>query len=298
MQKAITWVKAARLRTLPLSISGILLGAVLAHLEQDFQLSIFIYALCTTLCLQILSNFANDYGDGVKGTDNEERVGPMRALQSGIITDKQMKIGMIFCSLLSLAFAVLLIYSAFGSENFTLSIFFFLLGIAAITAAIKYTVGKSAYGYRGLGDVFVFLFFGLVAVVGSAVLFTHQIKFTYFLPAIAVGTLSVAVLNLNNMRDRLSDANSNKNTLVVKWGIRKATNYHIGLILLAFLCFLLFNYNLPIQFNLALIPFILLFKHLYTVVQHEEPKTLDPELKKVALSTFIIALIYLLLAWI
>ena len=298
MQKAITWVKAARLRTLPLSISGILLGAVLAHLEQDFQLSIFIYALCTTLCLQILSNFANDYGDGVKGTDNEERVGPMRALQSGIITDKQMKIGMIFCSLLSLAFAVLLIYSAFGSENFALSIFFFLLGIAAITAAIKYTVGKSAYGYRGLGDVFVFLFFGLVAVVGSAFLFTHQIKLTYFLPAIAVGALSVAVLNLNNMRDRLSDAKSNKNTLVVKWGIRKATNYHIGLILLAFLSLLLFNYNLPIQYNLALIPFILLFKHLYTVVQHEEPKTLDPELKKVALSTFIIALIYLLLAWI
>ena len=293
MANAKAWFEAARLRTLPLSVSGILVGSFYAFSQGMVNWSIFGFAMLTTLGLQVLSNFANDYGDGVKGTDNENRVGPQRAIQSGAITIKAMKKGIIVTSLLTLGAAIALIYLSFGKDNLVYSLFFFFLGLAAIAAAIKYTVGKSAYGYRGLGDLFVFIFFGLVSVLGCYFLFSKELDILILLPAISIGLLSVAVLNLNNMRDQVSDVMSGKNTLVVKLGPQRAKIYHYFIILTALFLTLLFAilYNFkPLQylFLLAYIPFLL---HIKTVSKNTIPKELDPELKKVALGTFFLSVL-------
>lgn len=294
MGKINSWISAARLRTLPLSISGIIVGTTIAVSEGVFNIIIFSLALATTLGLQVLSNFANDYGDGVKGTDNEDRVGPQRALQSGLITQKEMLQGIIITAIVTLLFAILLIYVAFGKENLGYALFFFLLGIAAIAAAIKYTVGKSAYGYRGLGDVFVFIFFGLVAVYGSYFLYAHQWNWLVLLPAFSIGFLSMGVLNLNNMRDRASDEKAGKITLVVKLGAKRAKNYHYALILGAILCLVLFTVlNLKSINDFLYLPaFIPLILHLKRVVENENATLLDPELKVLALSTFATAVLF------
>lgn len=294
MGKINSWISAARLRTLPLSISGIIVGTTIAVSEGVFNIIIFSLALATTLGLQVLSNFANDYGDGVKGTDNEDRVGPQRALQSGLITQKEMLQGIIITAIVTLLFAILLIYVAFGKENLGYALFFFLLGIAAIAAAIKYTVGKSAYGYRGLGDVFVFIFFGLVAVYGSYFLYAHQWNWLVLLPAFSIGFLSMGVLNLNNMRDRASDEKAGKITLVVKLGAKRAKNYHYALILGAILCLVLFTVLSLESINdfLYLPAFIPLILHLKRVVENENATLLDPELKVLALSTFATAVLF------
>jgi len=287
------YIQAARLRTLPLSISGIVLGSLLAAVHDFFDWKICVLAILTTIGLQVLSNFANDYGDGVKGTDNEDRVGPQRALQSGAISPKQMLLTIKMTGFVTLLIAVLLIYVSFGKENFGYSLLFFGLGLASIVAAIKYTMGKNAYGYSGLGDVFVFLFFGLLSVVGSYFLYTKELNYIIFLPAASIGMLSAGVLNLNNMRDQISDAKSNKNTLVVKIGGQFAKYYHYYLITTSFLCALLFvviSYQSPKQF-LFLIAYIPIFKHLFTVIKNENPQDLDPELKKLALSTFLFAIL-------
>lgn len=287
------WLQAARLRTLPLSVSGILVGSFYAYSQGLVNWGIISMALVTTLGLQVLSNFANDYGDGIKGTDNEHRVGPQRAIQSGAISAPSMKRGIIITSLLTLAAAVLLIYLSFGSENFAYSLFFFLLGISAIAAAIKYTVGSSAYGYRGLGDIFVFIFFGLVSVIGCYFLFAKHIDPLIILPAISIGLLSVAVLNLNNMRDQQSDAMSGKNTLVVKMGPANAKIYHYALIVTALvltIVFAILSSFKPVQY-IFVIAFIPLLLHLKTVAKNTVPRELDPELKKVALSTFLLSVL-------
>jgi 1,4-dihydroxy-2-naphthoate octaprenyltransferase len=295
MSNTKAWFEAARLRTLPLSVSGILVGSFYAYSQQKetYNWAILGFALLTTLGLQILSNFANDYGDGVKGTDNENRIGPKRAIQSGAITIKAMKQGIIITSILTLVAAILLIYLSFGKDNFGYSLFFFFLGLASIAAAIKYTVGNSAYGYRGLGDIFVFVFFGLVSVIGCYFLFAKHIDPLIVLPAITVGLLSVAVLNLNNMRDQASDAMSGKNTIVVKMGPQKAKIYHYSIIITALFLTLLFailSGFKPLQyfFLIAYVPFIL---HLKTVAKNTVPRDLDPELKKVALGTFFLSVL-------
>lgn len=288
------WISAARLRTLPLSISGTLVGTAYAQINGFFNATIFSLALATTLAFQILSNFANDYGDGVKGTDNQERIGPMRALQSGLISDQQMKVGIIITSILSLFFAISLIYVSFGSENLLYSLAFIALGLLAIYAAIKYTVGNSAYGYRGLGDVFVFIFFGLVSVIGTYFLYSQKLDSLILFPAISIGLLSTAVLNLNNMRDLESDKKSNKITLAVKMGLKKAKIYHSFLISLALTCFVIYTYWLGSTMHfISLIAFIPLLIHLIKVAKTKTPKDFDPELKKVALSTFALAIIHL-----
>lgn len=287
------YIQAARLRTLPLSISGIVLGCFLAASQDIFNWNICILAITTTIGLQVLSNFANDYGDGVKGTDNEDRVGPERALQSGVISPKQMLNAIKITGTLTLLIAVLLIYISFGKENFGYSLLFLFLGIGSIVAAIKYTMGKNAYGYSGFGDVFVFLFFGLLSVCGSYFLFTKQLDFTVFLPAASIGMLSAGVLNLNNMRDRVSDSKSGKNTLVVKIGDEFAKYYHYYLLIGSFLFTLLFvgiKFQSAIQF-LFVLAYIPIFKHLHTVYLNEKPEELDPELKKLALSTFLFSLL-------
>lgn len=288
------YVKAARLRTLPLSISGIIAGSFLAASEGFFNWQICLLALLTTIGFQIVSNFANDYGDGVKGTDNEERIGPKRAIQSGVITPSQMlKAIKIFVGI-TFIIALLLIYTAFGKDDFLNLTIFFLLGIASIAAAIKYTMGTRAYGYSGFGDVFVFLFFGLLSVCGSYYLYTKQLNSTIFLPAFSIGFLSIGVLNLNNMRDRESDLNAKKHTIVVKIGIECAKYYHYFLLISSFLIAIIytiiqFKSSYQFIFVLAYIPII---KHFNVVYTNRQPKLLDVELKKLAISTFVFSLLF------
>ncbi len=307
MTKIKAWFAAARLRTLPLSVSGIIVGASLGNelyfQEKSFsccfgcptiwQSSLFWLAIIVTIGFQVLSNFANDYGDGIRGTD-AKRKGEKRMVASGIISPKQMKIGMISTGIITFFLATILIFKAFGNQNFIISFVFFNLTIVSIIAAVKYTVGKKAYGYSGLGDVFVFLFFGLLSVLGSYYLFTHSLNWGLVLPATAIGCFSTAVLNLNNMRDIENDATAGKNTLVVKLGIKKAKQYHAFLLLFGMLCALIYtiiNYREPLQFVyiLAFIPFLLNIK---TVFNNKIPMLLDGELKKVALSTFLFAILF------
>jgi 1,4-dihydroxy-2-naphthoate octaprenyltransferase len=287
------WIQAARLRTLPLSVSGIIVGSFYAMSQALFNWSVVILALLTTLGFQVLSNFANDYGDGIKGTDNEDRVGPKRTVQSGVISPEQMKNALIITSLLTLLSAIALIYVAFKDHNLIFSFIYLLLGILAIASAIKYTVGKSAYGYSGFGDVFVFIFFGLVSTLGIYFMFAKEMDWVLFLPATSIGFLSVAVLNLNNMRDEVSDRKSNKNTVVVKIGAANAKVYHYFLIVSALILILMFAYFKTFTFDqyLFVIAYFPLLKHLKTVYNNKNPKELDPELKKVALSTFALSLL-------
>ncbi|QNJ99161.1 1,4-dihydroxy-2-naphthoate octaprenyltransferase [Constantimarinum furrinae] len=294
MTKVRAWISAARLRTLPLSVSGILVGSAAAMDAGAFRLSVFILALLTTLGFQILSNFANDYGDGVKGTDNADRVGPARAMQSGLLKAKELKRGMIVTTAFTLLIASMLIFDAFGNENFILSLIFFNLGIAAIIAAITYTVGKKAYGYRALGDVFVFVFFGIIGVVGCYFLFTQSFGTWVILLAVTIGLLSAAVLNLNNMRDRIPDAKVNKNTLAVVLGEKTSKLYHALLIGVAFISAFIYLF-LKTENWIGFIPlvaFVPLFLNIVKVFKNKAPALLDPELKKVALSTFLFALLF------
>ena len=291
------YIKAARLRTLPLSVSGIIVGSLLGASELGgisiLSSEIFWLAIATTIGFQVLSNFANDYGDGIKGSDNN-RSGEARMVASGAISPSQMKSAMTITVIITLIVALGLIYQAFGKENFIYSIVFFVLGIASIVAAIKYTVGNSAYGYSGFGDLFVFLFFGLVSVVGSYFLFTKQLNFEIFLPAISIGFLSTAVLNLNNLRDFEEDKKNSKNTLVVKLGVSKAKVYHYTLFFFAFISASLYtflNYKSELQL-LFFISFIPLLINGLTVSKTSDLSLLDSELKKVALSTFLFGILF------
>lgn len=285
------WIQAARLRTLPLSVSGIIVGSAYAYHQGFSDWRIVILALLTTLGLQVLSNYANDYGDGVKGTD-ANRIGEKRLVAAGVITAKQMKKAVIITAILTFVIALLLIYIAFGKENFALSLIFILLGIGSIGAAIKYTVGKSAYGYSGFGDVFVFIFFGLVSVVGSNFLFTHFIDWKLFLPATAIGLLSVAVLNLNNMRDIENDKIARKNTLVVKMGLKWAKKYHEIILAMGMLSFMMFLMLIKSSLLPVLLINIPIIMNMNKVNKSEKYEDFDPELKKVALSTFALSILF------
>lgn len=287
------WIEAARLRTLPLSVSGIILGSFYAMSQSMFNWNIVFFALTTTLGLQILSNFANDYGDGVKGTDNSDRVGPKRTIQSGLITPKQMMRAMIVTSILTLISALLLIYYSFKEDYLIYSLTFFFLGLIAIASAIRYTIGNTAYGYRGYGDLFVFIFFGLVSTLGIYFMFSKELDYSLILPAAAIGFLSVGVLNLNNMRDEASDRKVKKNTIVVKIGGAKAKIYHYFLVVSAMILVLIFAVVKQFQIDqyLFLIAYIPLWSHLVRVYNNKDPRTLDPELKKLAVSTFILSVL-------
>ncbi|MBT8323756.1 MAG: 1,4-dihydroxy-2-naphthoate octaprenyltransferase [Winogradskyella sp.] len=293
MRKIRPWLSAMRLRTLPLSISGIVIGACMAHYNGAFNLVVFIIAILTTVSLQILSNLANDYGDGLRGTDNHNRVGPQRAIQSGKITPDEMfeaiKVNIIIIIFLVLA----LIYAAFGWNNYLFILLFVALGVLSVYAALHYTMGDSPYGYRALGDVFVFIFFGFISVIGSYLLFTKQLDHLVFLPAVALGLLSVGVLNLNNMRDLESDKSSGKITMAVKLGINKAKQYHYFLIISAMVISTLFAilyyvepYNL--LFFIAFVPLLL---HLQAIKKASKASDFDGQLKILALTTFVFSLL-------
>lgn len=287
------WVEAARVRTLPLSVSGIIVGSFYAMSQGIFNWNIVIFALLTTLGLQILSNFANDYGDGVKGTDNDDRVGPKRAIQSGVISPAEMKRAIVITSLITLLFAILLIYFAFKGKYLVFSLIFLVLGILAIASAIRYTVGKGAYGYRGYGDVFVFVFFGMVSTFGVYFMFSKTLDLLLLLPATSIGFLSVGVLNLNNMRDEESDRKAGKNTIVVKNGGAWAKKYHFFLVISAMILVLIFAFLNDFHFDqyIFVVAYFPMISHLITVYKNKTPRLLDPELKKIAISTFLLAVL-------
>lgn len=293
MKKVSIWISTMRLRTLPLSISGIILASCFAEYNGCFDWLIFTLAILTTLSFQILSNLANDYGDGIKGTDNNDRIGPDRAIQTGKISPDEMFNAIKLSVLISIGLAFFLIFTSFGVKYFFLTVLFFLLGIASVVAAIRYTVGNNAFGYKGLGDVYVFVFFGLVSVIGCYVLYAKTIHHVVYLPAITIGLLSAAVLNLNNMRDIESDKKSNKITLAVKMGIDNAKKYHVAIIGLAIILSGLFGilYFTSIYNLIYFIAYIPLIIHIKKVLKNNDSKLLDPELKKVALTTVLLAVL-------
>ncbi|MGR5208846.1 1,4-dihydroxy-2-naphthoate polyprenyltransferase [Vibrio sp. PNB22_8_1] len=256
------WLEAARPKTLPLALVSILTGSALAYSTGHFSLTIAIMAFVTATLLQILSNLANDYGDAVKGTDNDNRLGPQRAMQSGAVSASQMKKAII-CNIILTAIAGLtLVFYALSSVESILT--FIGLGILAIIAAIAYTMGSKPYGYVGLGDLSVFIFFGLLGVSGTYFLHTGHIESALFLPALGCGLLAVAVLNINNMRDIENDTECGKRTMAVRLGQRRAKQYHfllLGGALIAFTAYLLIQ-DKPMW---ASLPFLL---GIYVVAQH------------------------------
>lgn len=291
MSKAKYYIASFRLRTLPLSLSGIFLGTLLAKADGFFHTLPFVFAVATTLCLQILSNLANELGDLQKGTDNAERLGPIRSIQSGALTLTEFKRTIIVFVILSVISGSVLVYTAFDSLFSRDGIIMLLLGGAAIIAAIKYTVGKNAYGYHGLGDLFVFLFFGLLSVMGSYFLMAHRINALLLLPASAIGLLSTGVLNLNNMRDVDNDRACGKRTIPVLIGVHKAKIYHFILIIGAFVCMSSYVYlhdHTPSDF-LFLFTLPLFIFHLVKVTKNQG-RSLDPQLKVLSLSTLLFAI--------
>lgn len=299
----IDWIKAARLRTLPLSVSGIIMGSFIARwkLMQDgepWDWTIFALALLVTLLYQVLSNFANDYGDGVKGTD-QNRIGEaeQRAVASGKITAKQMRNAVILFSVLSLVATLGLLYKAFF-PNFIYEFYTFIgLGVACILAAIGYTVGKKPYGYLGLGDIMVFIFFGLVSVCGSYFLFTKSFDWDILLPASAIGMLSAGVLNLNNMRDIENDAKSGKKTLALRLGFKNAMIYEMVILMLPpilVLIYMMINHLQEQGKYYAFIFFVTIFPLTSLrrkIIAVKEPKELDPFLKQVGIITLLMSVL-------
>jgi len=288
------WIHAARLRTLPLALSGSILGSFLAAADGVFRWNIFLLAALTSLLLQVLSNLANDYGDFTKGTDNHERIGPDRMVSTGAITPRQMVWGIVIVSLLALVSGILLIIKGFPDGNVFLILVYLILGLAAIGAAINYTVGKNPYGYSGFGDIFVFLFFGLLAVVGTYFLHGQVLRPEVFLPAISLGLLSTGVLNLNNLRDERSDILTHKHTLVVKMGGKWGRIYHAALILFAIIAAsiyvsLVFHGLYQFLFILS-IPFLI--RNMVVVLRNKVPSALNVELRNLSLSTLFFSITF------
>lgn len=290
----LAWITSFRLRTLPLSVSGVILGSLIAQSKKMFDWKIFIFASATTLFLQILSNLANDYGDTKNGVDTMQRVGPIRMVQSGIISLPEMKkMILLFCSLSLLSGVSLILISHI--QLFSLSFFVLLfLGIVSIWAALSYTIGKNPYGYSGWGDLSVFVFFGLFSVSGTYFLYSGIFTLDIFLPAISVGAFSVGVLNLNNMRDFQNDQITGKKTMVVKMGASRAKFYHVIILSLAILSSL--TYLIINQINLFgylfLITLIPVALHIRRIIMIEDPALFDNELKKLALIALFFSLTF------
>ncbi len=276
------WFSTARPRTLPLALASIIIGSALAYWARQFDLVITLLAFVTTILLQVLSNFANDYGDHVKGSDTAERIGPLRAIQHGQITGEQLKKAVIILSLLSFISGTTL--SVYAYQSIQDLLVFLVLGVISIVAAITYTVGKKAYGYLGLGDLFVLIFFGFVAVIGVFYLQAHSLPAIIFIPAFGCGLLSVAVLNINNLRDINQDRKAGKNTLIVRIGSENGRKYHAALLVLAVVSYLIFAISeFQHWYNyLFLLAVPLLVKHAKFVYQHKDPAELRPILGQMA----------------
>ena len=288
------WIHASRPRTLPLALAGSILGSLLAAADGTFRWIVFVLAALTSLLLQILSNLANDYGDFTKGTDSHDRIGPARMVTTGDITPRKMVWAIAIVSLLTLAVGISLIVVGFSGGGALIKLLFLLLGVGAIAAAIKYTVGKNPYGYSGFGDVFVFIFFGLVSVVGTYYLHAKTVNLTVFLPAISLGLLSTGVLNLNNLRDEQSDIKAKKHTLVVLMGGEWGKVYHAALVcgaIVAASVYVALHYQSLMQLLFMVsVPFLL--RNVAVVFRNRIPSNLNSELKNLSLSTLLFAITF------
>jgi 1,4-dihydroxy-2-naphthoate octaprenyltransferase len=286
------WISAFRLRTLPLALACIGMGGFLAASQGAFRIDIFILCALTTIFLQVLSNLANDYGDSIHGADHAGRKGPTRAVQTGAIAPTQMRNALMVFVALCLTSGVGLLIISFGF-NWNAFLFFFGLGLLSILAAVAYTVGKKPYGYIGLGDISVLIFFGLVGVLGSVYLFTQEVNPLQILPALSCGLFSMGVLNINNIRDIESDRVAGKFSIPVRIGKQKATRYHWFLLiggLTTALAYNLITFTSPWQFLfLATVP---LFIRNGMVVQQKAEHELDPYLKQMALSTLLFVILF------
>lgn len=284
---------AARPRTLPLALASIGMGAFLAASASQFSWEVLTLSALTTIFLQILSNLANDYGDSIHGADSTDREGPSRAVQAGYISPQAMKKAMVLFALLSLSSGIWLLLTAL-SGNQLLLLLFLLLGILAIFAAITYTSGSRPYGYAGLGDISVLIFFGLVGVLGSYFLHTGQLSREHLLPALSCGLFSTAVLNVNNIRDIRTDEAAGKRSIPVRLGRNKAVTYHWLLLALGVACsvlYVLFRFESWWQF-LFLLTLPLLIRNGRAVAQKKNARDLDPYLKQMALTTLLYVLTF------
>jgi len=307
-KKLKSWISAARLETIPLSTSGIIIGSFYSFFLEKFDILIFILALLTAISYQILSNFANDYGDGILGTD-DNRIGPKRSIASGEISTSELKKAISINIFISVSLSYFLIKYSFGT-NYYLLLIFLILSILSVVAAIKYTMGKSPYGYKGLGDIFVFVFFGLISVMGSSFLYTLKLDFNLLPIAVSLGFLCVGVLNLNNIRDIENDTKMKKKTIPTRIGFKLSKYYHNFLITLPIILtiywanqFSIFNYatherdmtneNFVISYNnfLIIVALIPLVFHLAKVYFTKVPMQFKPLLKQLALSIFLYSIL-------
>jgi len=287
------WIEAFRLRTLPLALACIGMGSFLAAYYGNFSLSVCVLSLTTTLFLQILSNLANDYGDSVHGADSVEREGPQRSVQKGDITSKAMFNSIIVFAVLSFVSGILLLHYSVGIGSTTFYIFLG-LGLVAIVAAIAYTNGKRPYGYSGLGDLSVFLFFGLLGVCGTYFLHAESLQVLILLPAASCGFFATGVLNVNNIRDIKSDKLAGKNSIPVRIGKNKAVIYHTILVVLgclSSLIFLIINKEITPIFIISA-TYIIFAYHTIKVYTSKNPAEIDPQLKFLALSTLVFVLLF------
>ncbi len=290
-----SWINAARPRTLPLALSGIIMGCGLAWYYGAIDVWVSILAMVTATLIQIFSNFANDYGDSQKGTDNRKRVGPVRTVQSGEISKKEMERGMLVIGSLSFISGILLVYQATWDASKAAFFTFIGFGILSLIAAYYYTAGKKSYGYIGLGDLFVFLFFGLLPVAGVFYLNAGHLPPSIFLPAISLGFFSTGVLNLNNMRDIVNDRQSGKITLPVRLGAKKSRYYHQVLITggwLAAVIYTLLQEQSAVQW-LYLITLPVYMSDMNKISRIKSDRDLDPFLKRLALSTLAYTLLFI-----
>lgn len=290
------WLSAMRLRTLPLAASCILAGSAAGWSNSSNPWAILFWGLLTTFLLQILSNLANDYGDFEKGTDNDERVGPKRAMQSGAISKKEMQVALAVMTMACLISGLMLLHTALTPRGMLLQgVLFLAVGLLAILAAFRYTIGANPYGYRGLGDLFVFIFFGIVGVFGINYLHTGMWDLHCIFPAMTIGLFSTGVLNLNNLRDHVNDAASGKHTLVVQLGFSRAKLYHIMLITAGVICGLIWIFNTSgLLARLSALPLLLQLILAVKTFKTIDPARLDPELKKVAMLTFATSFLWFL----
>ena len=286
-------VKSMRLRTLPLSMAGVLLGIMLAAANYRFSVLTAVFIVLTTVCLQILSNLSNELGDVLRGTDTARRQGPQYGLNGGEMTVGEMKVLIGVFVGLCVVFGCIMTWSAFGTLFGLTPIMVLMLGAAAIMGAMKYTLGRNPYGYRAKGDIYVFLFFGLVSVMGAYFVCTAGTGLTWklLLPAAGIGCFSVGVLNVNNIRDMETDA-ENRITVAIKLGERNAKVYQTALIVLGWCFMIVFTFLCWPDWRhwLFLVTLPLYILHLWGV-WHRTGRSLDPMLPLLVMSTFILALL-------
>ena len=287
------WISAFRLRTLPLALASIGMGSFLAASHGLFRLDVLILAAITTIFLQILSNLANDYGDTINGADSDHRVGPVRAVQSGSISISAIRNGIILFALLSFFTGLYLLYISVGLTG-QVFLFFLLLGVLSIAAAYTYTAGKRPYGYVGLGDLFVLVFFGFVGVMGTYYLHTGGVQPIIILPTLATGLFATAVLNINNIRDIESDRIAGKMSIPARLGRKKAVVYHWFLLITGFICATAYILTLDFepQHFIYLLSLPLFIRNGIGVQNSTAPGAVDPYLKQLAITCFLFMILF------